>query len=102
VKGWKGKHISGDDIGFNATPGGYRLNGDFQEGEAVVWWSSSIAKVNDLEDKNTGESFSTNDPFKKWIWGRRLEVGSSELMSTINRPNNGFYVRCVRDKKLNK
>ena len=102
VKGWKGKHVSGDDIGFNALPGGYRLNGDFQEGEAVVWWSSSIAKVNDLEDKKTGESFSTDDPTKKWIWGRRLEMNLNILMSTVNRPNNGFYVRCVRNNKSNK
>lgn len=102
VKGWKGKHVSGDDIGFNALPGGYRLNGDFQEGESVVWWSSSIAQVNALEDKNTGESFSTDDPLKKWIWGRRLEMNLNTLMSTVNRPNNGFYVRCVKNNKSKK
>jgi len=99
VTGWKGKHVSGDDFGFNALPGGYRLNTDLQEGEAVVWWSSSIAQVNELENKNTGESFATNDPSKKWIWGRRIEAPLTILMSTANRPNNGFYVRCVRSKK---
>ena len=102
VSGWKGRHVSGDDIGFNALPGGYRLNGDFQEGEAVVWWSSSIAQVNELEDSKTGESFKTDDPMKKWIWGRRLEMNMNVLINTINRPNNGFYVRCVREKKSQK
>ena len=102
VSGWKGKHVSGDDIGFNALPGGYRLNGDFQEGESVVWWSSSIAQVNALEDKKTGESFNTDDPSKKWIWGRRLEMNLNNLMNTVNRPNNGFYVRCVKTRKSDK
>ena len=102
VKGWKGKHVSGDDIGFNALPGGYRLNVDSQEGESVVWWSSTIARMNALEDLNTGETGITNDPDKKWIWGRRLEKDINMLMNTVNRPNNGFYVRCVKKGNFDK
>ena len=97
VSGWKGKHVSGDDIGFNALPGGYRLNVDTQEGESVVWWSSSIAQMNKLENKLTGETGITVDPESKWIWGRRLEKNISTLINTVNRPNNGFYVRCVKN-----
>jgi uncharacterized protein (TIGR02145 family) len=96
ISGWKGKHVSGDDIGFNALPGGYRLNVDTQEGESVVWWSSTIARMNLLENAKTGVSGSSDDPANKWIWGRRLERDVNMLMNTVNRPNNGFYVRCVR------
>jgi uncharacterized protein (TIGR02145 family) len=102
ITGWKGKHVSGDDIGFNARPGGYRLNFDTQEGESTVWWSSSIARMNKLEDINTGVTGSTNDPGNKWIWGRRLERDRNMLMNTVNRPNNGFYVRCVKKGNFNK
>jgi uncharacterized protein (TIGR02145 family) len=96
VTGWKGKHVSGDDIGFNGLPGGYRLNVDTQEGESVVWWSSTIARMNALEDEKTGETGISGDPRMKWVWGRRLERDVNMLMNTVNRANNGFYVRCVK------
>jgi len=84
VKGWKRGHVSGDDIGFNGLPGGYRLNGDFQEKESTVWWSSSIARMNSLENKKTGETLPVSDPQKKWIWGRRIEMQNSLLANTVN------------------
>lgn len=77
--GWKGRHISGDDIGFKALPGGYRLNEDFSEGWAALWWTSSPVDTS-------------------WVWGRRLNSGSTELHATLNDRQNGFSVRCVRDK----
>ena len=43
AKGWSGKHVSGDDLGFTALPAGYRLNDDFLEGKAAVWWTSTKA-----------------------------------------------------------
>jgi uncharacterized protein (TIGR02145 family) len=96
--GWKGGHVSGDDIGFNGIAGGYRLEGDYQEGSAVVWWSSTKVTDKDLNSliKDTGDSLADKD--QVWIWGRRLESSSSRLWTTLNRANNGFYVRCVRKK----
>jgi uncharacterized protein (TIGR02145 family) len=78
--GWRGKHISANDIGFNALPGGFRLNDDFSEGYAAIWWSSSPVDTN-------------------YVWGRRIDFDSSELMTTMNNRQNGFSVRCIRNKK---
>jgi len=79
VTGWKGKHVSADDINFNALPGGYRLNEDFMEGFAAIWWSST----------------SVDD---QWVWGRRIDYDSAELLNTFNNRQNGFSVRCVKKK----
>lgn len=98
LKGWKGRHISGDDIGFGATAGGYRLNDDFQEGFATVWWSSTRAKDKEIKLATTGNDSSLFTTGQIWIWGRRIESYSSQLWTTVNRPNNGFYIRCVRKK----
>jgi uncharacterized protein (TIGR02145 family) len=81
VSGWKGQHVSGDDIGFNALPGGYRLNEDFIKGYASIWWTST--PVDD-----------------QWVWGRRIDYQSTELLNTLNNRQNGFSVRCVRIKNV--
>ncbi len=99
VKGWKGGHVSADDIGFNGKAGGYRLNDDFQEGTAVVWWSSSQIRDEELNSLTKEDKASMEAAGQIWIWGRRIEDWSSRLWTTANRPANGFYVRCIRDKK---
>lgn len=81
--GWKGKHVSGDNIGFGALPGGYRLNEDFIEGYSTVWWTSTVVDEN-------------------WVWGRRLGNDSNELANTLNNRQNGFSVRCVRKRMAGK
>jgi uncharacterized protein (TIGR02145 family) len=78
--GWKGKHVSGDNTGFRALPGGYRLNEDFIEGWAAIWWTSTDVDMN-------------------WVWGRRLGSDNNELMNTFNNRQNGFSVRCVKNRK---
>lgn len=80
VTGWKGKHVSANDIGFNALPGGYRLNEDFIEGYSAIWWSST-----EIDNR--------------WVWGRRIDNVSAELLNTMNNRQNGFSVRCVKDSK---
>lgn len=80
AEGWKGKHVSGNDIGFSAMPGGFRLNEDFSEGYTAIWWTSTAVDEN-------------------WVWGRRLGNDSNELANTLNNRQNGFSVRCVRDRK---
>jgi uncharacterized protein (TIGR02145 family) len=80
VTGWKGKHVSADDIGFNALPGGYRLNEDFIAGYSAIWWSST-----EIDNR--------------WVWGRRIDNVSAELLNTMNNRQNGFSVRCVKDNK---
>jgi uncharacterized protein (TIGR02145 family) len=80
ITGWKGKHVSADDIGFNALPAGYRLNEDFIEGSSAIWWSSSEVD-------------------SRWVWGRRIDNVSAELLNTLNNRQNGFSVRCVRNIK---
>jgi uncharacterized protein (TIGR02145 family) len=80
LAGWKGKHISADDIKFNALPGGYRLNEDFLEGFAAIWWSSTPVDAD-------------------WVWGRRIDYDNAELLNTVNNRQNGFSVRCVSTKK---
>jgi uncharacterized protein (TIGR02145 family) len=97
ISGWKYKHISGDDIGFKALPGGYRLNDDYEEGLTSVWWSSSIFKNNDFAGDELGASYQSLAGNDIWIWGIRITYSSSELMSTLNKPNNGFYIRCVKN-----
>ena len=81
ISGWKGNHVSADDIGLNALPGGYRLNEDFSEGFAAIWWSSTPVD-------------------NQWVWGRRLDYDVSELLNTLNDRQNGFSVRCIGNKKV--
>jgi uncharacterized protein (TIGR02145 family) len=80
AKGWSSKDVSGDDAGFNAMPGGYRLNEDFNEGDAAIWWSSTPVD-------------------KEWVLGRRIQYASTEIYTTLNNRQNGFSVRCVSRKK---
>jgi uncharacterized protein (TIGR02145 family) len=77
VKGWKGSDLNADDIGFNALPGGYRLNEDFLEGFSAIWWSSSPVDSD-------------------YVWGRRIDYKNSELLNTLNNRQNGFSVRCIK------
>lgn len=79
LTGWKGKHISADDVGFNALPGGYRLDQDYILGWSALWWSSTPVD-------------------SVWVWGRRIDADSNELLNTMNHRQNGFSVRCVRIK----
>lgn len=98
VSGWKGD-VSGDDIGFDAKAGGYRLNMDLQEGHAVVWWSSTIIRDEDLNSLVATIGRDQAAQSETWVWGRRIENYSTKLWTTANRPNNGFYIRCMRNRK---
>jgi uncharacterized protein (TIGR02145 family) len=79
VDGWKGRPVSADDIGFKALPGGYRLNESFSDGYAGMWWSST--------------PYDTS-----YVWGRRIDYNSTELINTLNNRQNGFSVRCMKEK----
>jgi uncharacterized protein (TIGR02145 family) len=100
IAGWKGRHVSGDDIGFKALPGGYRLNDDFLEGFEGIWWTRTVA------DASYFQKINMNDTYQKllsgsiiYIWGRKISYKSTELISTLNQRENGFSVRCVKIKK---
>jgi uncharacterized protein (TIGR02145 family) len=99
VAGWKGRHVSGDDIGFKALPGGYRLNDDFLEGTEAIWWTKSIADESYFQKVKLDENYRTLVANKIYIWGRKIVYNSSELISTLNQRENGFYVRCVKTRK---
>ena len=97
VSGWSGKHVSGDDIGFKALPGGYRLNEDFQEGESGKWWSSSVAVEVDFRNEIIDSYYKDLVSDYEFVWGRSIDSGT-ELQSTLNRRNNGFSVRCIKNR----
>jgi uncharacterized protein (TIGR02145 family) len=99
VTGWKGGHVSGDDIGFKALPGGYRLNDDFLEGREGIWWTNSTADASYFQKVNLDENYRSLVAGKIYIWGRKIVYNSSELISTLNQRENGFSVRCVKTKK---
>lgn len=99
VNGWEGKHVSGDDAGFNALPGGYRLNEDFQEGESGIWWSTTVASENRFEKYESGNAYVELMKGELFIFGRRIDYGRTDLSTTLNRPNNGFSVRCVKSAR---
>jgi uncharacterized protein (TIGR02145 family) len=98
VNGWWGNHVSGDDVGFKAYPSGYRLNGDFNEGKVLVWWSSSIPGRADFQNDSLYNAYKDFLQGSGFYWGRKMEFNSTQLMTTLNRPNNGFSVRCVKVK----
>jgi uncharacterized protein (TIGR02145 family) len=100
--GWKGKHISADDIGFNALPGGYRLNDDFLAGYEAIWWSSTIADTRYFQKVNMDEAYQTLMGKNTYVWGRKISYNGSTLLSTLNLRENGFSVRCVKAKKEKK
>lgn len=76
---WKMKNVSGDDIGFNALPSGYKRERSYGLDYCAVWWTSTpIDSV--------------------YCWGRRIVNGSNNLSSTMNEKENGFSVRCVKKK----
>jgi uncharacterized protein (TIGR02145 family) len=102
ISGWKGRHISGDDIGFKALPGGYRLNDDFLEGFEGIWWTTSVADSSYFQKVKSNEAYLSLAANNIYIWGRKIVSESSELYSTLNRRENGFSVRCVKSKKQNK
>jgi uncharacterized protein (TIGR02145 family) len=98
VSGWKGKHVSGDDIGFKALPGGYRLNNDFLEGFEAIWWTSSVADSSYFQKVKLDEPYRSLAFNHVYIWGRKIVSNSTELISTLNQRENGFSVRCVKVK----
>jgi uncharacterized protein (TIGR02145 family) len=98
VTGWKGRHVSGDDIGFKALPGGYRLNGDFLEGTEAIWWTSSVADSSYFQNVKLDEPYRELAKSNVYIWGRKIVGNSSDLISTLNRRENGFSIRCVKIK----
>ena len=98
VSGWKGRHVSGDDIGFKAFPGGYRLNGDFLEGTEAIWWTSSVADSSYFQNVSLSEPYGSLAKSNVYIWGRKIVSSSSELFSSLNLRENGFSVRCVKIK----
>ena len=100
VSGWKGRHVSGDDIGFKALPGGYRLNDDFLEGTEGIWWTTSVADASYFQDVKQNSTYLSLASHNIYIWGRKIVSNSSDLISTLNLRENGFSVRCVRMKKL--
>lgn len=99
VSGWKGNHVSGDDIGFNALPGGYRLNNDFLEGFEAIWWSSTVADSRYFQKVEPDEPYRSLAASNKYIWGRKIVYDSSVFYSTLNLSENGFSVRCVKAKR---
>jgi uncharacterized protein (TIGR02145 family) len=99
VTGWKGKHVSGDDIGFNALPAGYRLNDDFFQGFEAIWWSSTIADTRYFQKVDMNEEYKNLVGNNTYVWGRKISYTGSTLYSTLNLRENGFSVRCVKAKK---
>jgi uncharacterized protein (TIGR02145 family) len=102
VTGWKGKHISGDDIGFSALPGGYRLNDDFLAGYEAIWWSSTIADTRYFQKVDMDEAYRKLVGNNTYAWGRKISYTGENLFSTLNLRENGFSVRCVKAKKEKK
>jgi uncharacterized protein (TIGR02145 family) len=98
VSGWKGRHVSGDDIGFKALPGGYRLNGDFLEGTEAIWWTSTIADSSYFQKVKLNDAYRSLVESNVYVWGRKIVGNSSDLISTLNHRENGFSVRCVKIK----
>jgi uncharacterized protein (TIGR02145 family) len=96
VSGWKGRHVSGDDIGFKALPGGYRLNDDFLEGWEAIWWTTSVADASYFQNVKLDETILAGNIY---VWGRKISYNSSVLFTTLNLRENGFSVRCVKGKK---
>jgi uncharacterized protein (TIGR02145 family) len=96
ISGWYGNHVSGDDIGFKALPGGYRLNADFLERKVGIWWTSTSSGKSDFQNDSLYKAYT--DLFKNsgYVWGRKIEYSNSQLINTLNLPNNGFSVRCIR------
>jgi uncharacterized protein (TIGR02145 family) len=101
VSGWKGRHVSGDDFGFKALPGGYRLNEDFLEGWEAIWWTTSVANASYFQDVKPTESYLSLVASNTYIWGRKISYTGSDLITTLNLRENGFSVRCVRVKPAN-
>jgi uncharacterized protein (TIGR02145 family) len=102
VSGWEGNHVSGDDIGFNALPGGYRLNNDFLAGKEAIWWSSTKADTRYFQKVQINDAYKDLVGSNTYVWGRKIRNVSSDLSSTLNLRNNGFAVRCVNAKKEKK
>ena len=100
VSGWKGRHVSGDDKGFKALPGGYRLNGDFLEGTEAIWWTSTVADTSYFQKVKINDAYRSLAAANVYIWGRKIVSNSSALISTLNRRENGFSVRCVKIKSV--
>jgi uncharacterized protein (TIGR02145 family) len=101
VSGWKGRLVSGNDIEFNAVPGGYRLNNDFLAGYEAIWWSSTIADTRYFQKVKMDETYR-NLVGNTYVWGRKISYTGTTLYSTLNLRNNGFSVRCVKAKKEKK
>jgi uncharacterized protein (TIGR02145 family) len=99
VTGWKGKHVSGDDIGFKALPGGYRLNDDFVAGFEAIWWTSSLANDSYFQKVKIDEAYRQLASSNTYVWGRKIQYNKSDLITTLNLRENGFSVRCVKTNR---
>ncbi len=81
TSGWKTPNTGAtNSSGFNAFPGGYRLNGGAYDyiGTSGNWWSSS---------ENNSSS----------AWNRKLYFFNSDVFRNYYSKQGGFSVRCVRD-----
>ena len=77
IKYWDGTNSSG----FSAVPGGYRSYIDeifYDFGSDGHWWSSS--------------------PFGSDAWSRNLSSGSSSVYRFYDYVQDGFAVRCIKNK----
>lgn len=79
---WRSPNAGANNTsGFNALPGGYRLNGigSFSSiGENSVWWSSTSANADDA-----------------FTWD--ISYDDAMLWRNSNKKKNGFSVRCLKD-----
>ncbi len=79
--GWSGTETGTNTFGFNALPGGYRFsNGNFYYSEKIgYWWTST-------------------ESYEGFAWGRGLNCNSSGISRESNFKENGFSIRCIKDK----
>jgi uncharacterized protein (TIGR02145 family) len=81
--GWAENGNGNNSSGFNGLPGGYRdlSAGSFNFiGTYTSWWSSS-----------------PKDPYDHWLRASVLKSESSNFIIIKDGPEDGRYVRCVKD-----
>jgi len=81
AEGWNKMGNGSNTSGLTALPGGGRYgDGSFgNAGSNGFWWSSS--------------EYETN-----FSWGRGLTFDSQEVYKGVNYKDNGYSIRCIRDK----